>query len=54
MAKEKTQTEQRTVVHAETRRHKPSREFVLSLQGQFKGKGLLKALMREKEKEQRP
>jgi hypothetical protein len=53
MAKEKTQTEHRTAVLAETRRHKPSREYILSLRGKFKGKGLLKTLMKEKEKEQR-
>jgi len=51
MAKQSTQTEQRTAVHAETRRHKPSREYVLSLRGKFKGKGLMKALMTAKEKE---
>ena len=53
MAKERIQTEQRTVVHAEGRRHKPSRKYVHSLRGKLKGKGLLKALMTEKEKEQR-
>ena len=51
MAKQKTQTEQRTVVHAERRRHKPSREYVHSLRGKLKGKGLLKALMAEKRRE---
>jgi hypothetical protein len=51
MAKQRIQTEQRTVVHAEGRRHKPSREYVHSLRGKLKGKGLLKALMTEKEKE---
>ncbi len=30
-----------------------SREYVHSLRGKFKGKGLLKALMAEKEKEKR-
>jgi hypothetical protein len=53
VAKQKTQTKHRTAIHAETSRHKLSREYVLSLRGKLKGKGLLKALMTEKEKEQR-
>jgi hypothetical protein len=53
MEKRKTQTEQRTVVHAEMGRHKPSREYVHSLRGKLKDKGLLEALMAEKQKEKR-
>jgi hypothetical protein len=53
MEKQDTQPEQQAVVHAKMRRHKPSREYVLSLRGKFKGKGLLKALMAEKEKGKR-
>ncbi len=52
MAKQKTRREQRTNVHAK-RDSKTSitRVYVHSLRGQLKGKGLLKALMTEKEKE---
>jgi len=53
MAKQRIRTEQWTATHADRKRHKPSRNYILSLRGKFKGKGLLKALMIEKHRERR-
>ena len=52
MTKRATQPKHRTAVSSNQNATAPvTREFVHSLRGKFKGKGLLKALMAEKKRE---